>query len=700
MTCISDHYDHDLSAADRARLGTPTGPDMDLPVGDGGFYREYTNGRIYQRPAADDCFAVYGDIFTYWFNELGATGGRLGYPISDEHDSPHARGRVSDFEHGQIYWAPGSGAYLAYGDGDPSTAPPQAFGQWHVRYTSGVVGVHAALLHTNSVLFFSYLVPPDPRAPPQPQRNGSAAVLDLETGGIFLPTVFDETGAPTTLENVFCSGEAFLDDGRLVVAGGDREGDERVTGRASPVNTVYVVDPDPDVGAVWRLVGHMQLPRWYPTAVTLPTGDVGVAGGSLAEDFGHVPNTTFDVCSRTATTHVDPPSPLVTHLDYSYPFVFVVPVGAPSGTMMVHHGHTTSFFEPTTLRPTVESITSAAFRTYGVQAPCVLLPLRPENDYAPSVMMFGGGIQGSLARRNALTSCERLDFFAPTLRWRLTRDMPVPRVMGDAVLLPDGTIFVCNGSETGTADNAPTPCLSSYIYDPDADTWSPMANATVPRLYHSTALLLPDARVLTAGSDSAWNLEPLDRSEVRVEIFSPPYLFGGDRPALTDAPLHVDYGAVFHVQSPDAMDVDSLVLVKCGVTTHSFNMGQRWVGLVLLGATVDGTITTRAPPTSVVAPPGWYMLFLLRMGVPSVARFIRLGGPATVDTAPPRQPPQPGSNVPSFLWRQVYRPPPAAYWVPGPDPGPVERAVRRLTREVADLRARLDALEKKPSGKK
>jgi hypothetical protein len=147
---------------------------------------------------------------------------------------------------------------------------------------------------------------------------------------------------------------------------------------------------------------------------------------------------------------------------------------------------------------------------------------------------------------------------------------------------------------------------------------------TVPRLYHSTALLLPDARVMTAGSDSMWNPDPFHESQLRLEIFSPPYLFAGARPEISSCPDQIDYGADLQVGTPQAAIIDAIALMRCGSSTHSFNPDQRHVGLTIK-ARAANSLTLEAPPDGFVAPPGYYMLFLLKDGVPSVSSFVRVG---------------------------------------------------------------------------
>jgi hypothetical protein len=260
-----------------------------------------------------------------------------------------------------------------------------------------------------------------------------------------------------------------------------------------------------------------------------------------------------------------------------------------------------------------------------VEGACVLLPLRPTTDppYRATVMMIGGGGPGAGIAAPATASCELLDTAADPRAWRLTAPMNHPRVMPDAVLLPDGTVFVANGSDQGQSDNSAAPVYEAEIYDPRTATWQRAATASVPRLYHATALLLPDGRVLTAGTDGSWNQPPYNVGELRIELYSPPYLFRGTRPTLATAPDGVQYGQSFTIGSPDAGRIDEAVLVRCGSVTHSNNFNQR---LVELGITArsDQSLTVTAPPDGYVAAPGIYLLFLVADGIPSPGRFIQI----------------------------------------------------------------------------
>ncbi len=240
------------------------------------------------------------------------------------------------------------------------------------------------------------------------------------------------------------------------------------------------------------------------------------------------------------------------------------------------------------------------------------------------LVIGGGGTPPVDMRTRATESCETLDTAAAAPAWVLSAAMSQPRVMPDAVLLPDGTVFVANGSSTGFADNGANPVYEAEIYDPVVNGWTTVCTMQVPRLYHATALLLPDARVLTAGTDSQWNPDPFHVSELRLELYSPPYLFRGARPVIESAPAQLEYNTTVTLRCSTSPAVGSACLVRCGSVTHSFNSDQRLVALPAT-AGAGGAVSVDTPPDPMVAPPGFYLLFVLtNAGVPSIANFVRL----------------------------------------------------------------------------
>jgi Domain of unknown function (DUF1929)/PKD domain len=130
--------------------------------------------------------------------------------------------------------------------------------------------------------------------------------------------------------------------------------------------------------------------------------------------------------------------------------------------------------------------------------------------------------------------------------------------------------------------------------------------------------------------------------EQHIEIYLPAYLFTTDangntipatRPTITSSPTNIGYAGSFQVQTPNAANISSVVLVRPGSDTHAFDMDQRLVGLTFTAG--SGVLTVTGPPTQNIAPPGYYMLLLVNSaGVPSIANFVQ------VSNNPTDQPPK------------------------------------------------------------
>src|SRR5690606_34755423 len=241
----------------------------------------------------------------------------------------------------------------------------------------------------------------------------------------------------------------------------------------------------------------------------------------------------------------------------------------------------------------------------------VLLPLRPP-DYRARVLTFGGIPD---ARTEIATeTAEIMDFGTTPYKWEYTASMHHKRVNVCAVLLPDGTVLAVGGNSKGQFDEI---VLDTELYDPDTGTWQTVAPMRVPRGYHSTALLLPDGRVLACGST------PYGNYELRMEVYSPSYLFRGARPRIVRIPQkRLTYGEPFEVAYEGA--VESIALIRPGATTHAFDMDQRYVELTFPPQGRDRLLVD-APIDEPHVPPGYLMLFLhSEPGVPSVAEFVHL----------------------------------------------------------------------------
>jgi hypothetical protein len=196
--------------------------------------------------------------------------------------------------------------------------------------------------------------------------------------------------------------------------------------------------------------------------------------------------------------------------------------------------------------------------------------------------------------------------------------MNFPRRNVNGVLLPDGKVLICSGIRHFKWDADPGYVYEAELFDPQAESWTVAAPMTVGRQYHSVSLLLADGRVLNVGSQSA-----IVR-EMRMEVFSPPYLFRGPRPKISSAPATANYDDDFLVESPDSCRIDRVVFIRPTSVTHHTNTDQRYLPLRWKR---EGSCGLRivAPANAQLAPPGYYLLFILDdCGVPSVGRFVRL----------------------------------------------------------------------------
>ena len=240
------------------------------------------------------------------------------------------------------------------------------------------------------------------------------------------------------------------------------------------------------------------------------------------------------------------------------------------------------------------------------------------------MIIFGGN-------NPATNTTEIIDFSAATPKWAYGPNMSQPRIEMNGTMLPNGKILALGGSLKD--EDTSTASLQADLYDTATNTMSAAGSEAYARVYHSVSLLMPDGTVWVAGGN------PMRGTyEQHVEVYTPPYLYNssGDlatRPTITSVSNSViGYGSSFTVTTPDAANISSVVLMKNGSVTHAFDMDQRMVGLNFTKG--SGVLTVTGPPNGNIAPPGWYMLFLLNSsGVPAVAKFVQVSLTPT-DTAP------------------------------------------------------------------
>jgi galactose oxidase len=487
-----------------------------------------------------------------------------------------------------------------------SATDPSKIGQWSDKMPLPNVPIHTHLLPTGKVLFWGRRNPPGtPDYPSLNQRETHPFIWDpAEPQTPAKPTKNQPTDSQGKPINLFCSGHSFLADGRLLVTGGhlfDSQG----------LSTSTFYDPFKDQ---WTAGPTMNNGRWYPTAVTLADGKAFVCSGSFPTGPLQPP---LNANTVNNVSQILENGSWINLTDFTglplYPRFHVAPSGA---LFMAGSLATTYLFQDFEGKP--GTWIPIAGRSAG------------NSDYAPSVMYDAGKIVfiGGGAPTNIV---EVIDLNAPKPAWAVVAPMRFRRRQHNATLLADGTVLVTGGTQGGDFDNLVIgqPIRAGEIWDPATGTWTLMAEESVDRCYHSTAVLLPDGRVFSGGGGEYAPVVGVDQSNPPInthadaQIFSPPYLFKGDRPTVSKAPAKVVYGQKFSVETPAPNEISMITWIRLGSVTHSFNQNQR----INFPAFQRGTnqITVTAPANGNVCPPGHYMLFLLNQKkVPSKAAIIQI----------------------------------------------------------------------------
>jgi hypothetical protein len=423
--------------------------------------------------------------------------------------------------------------------------------------------VHATLLPDGRVFFISYYA-------------------ESLHPNLWDPVSNSFTATASSSYALFCSGHAMLADGRVFLAGGHV---------ADYVGYAHAVIFDPATSGFTSLP-DMNTGRWYPTATTLPNGDVLVVSGDINS------NTNVDALPQvfqfsTMTWRNLTTAQLSLPL---YPDMLVAPNGK---VFNAGPSRQTRYLDTTGTGAwsNVAVLNFTGFRDYG---PAVM--------YAPGKVAVIGGADPPTA------TAETIDLNAAPPTWHYTGSMHFPRRQHNAVILPDGKVFIVGGSSARGFDTSTSPVLPTEMWDPATGQFTVMASIAVYRGYHSTALLLADGRVLSAGGNVGGP---------NAQLFSPPYLFAGPRPGISSAPVSAGYGQTLFVGTPDAASISKVTLLRQASVTHSNSMSQ---GFQQLSFTQTSTgLNVTMPANANLAPPGYYMLFILNgAGVPSVGSTIQI----------------------------------------------------------------------------
>ena len=440
-----------------------------------------------------------------------------------------------------------------------SDVGPDTVGEWSAPFQGPfpIVGIHTTLLHTGKVLMID--------------KKGAYLWDPVGSGHV-------SVNPPNIL---YCSGHTALPNGNVLFIGGvDQNGARgpRWTYEFDVANTRWVRGPDTRRG------------RYYPTVCLLADGRVVITSGKLED--GQSLNDDVEVYHNGTLQLVG------SRLLRMYPHMWML----PSGKVLVSDAAArTAVLDPATWSWTAAPNMLAK----RVSSAGVFMPSGPQGT---SRVLVTAGHKNNTAGPVATT--ESFDGANPGAGWRAMAPLPQPRSHMNLVYLPDGSMLGVGGA------NVDGKQAQSLLYDPVANTWTGLVSQTEERGYHSTALLLPDGRVLSAGDNF------LPGGGTKLELYSPPYLFRGARPVVTAGPSTATWASTISVTTPSA--VSRVVLVRPSSVTHTNDMNQRHLELPF---TTTGTgVTADTPVSARVAPPGWYMLFLLNAaGVPSIAHWVRFG---------------------------------------------------------------------------
>lgn len=533
-----------------------------------------------------------------------------------------------------------SGANVAAAAAEPrQVGGPEAIGQWGPVETLDTVPVHMSLLPDGRLLYWGRDKDPTDKW----DVGGTCQTYTWHPTSKVKETLLSKPSA-----NLFCSGHNFLPDGRLLVAGGHVR-DNNNPGREG-IGETAVHTFDYRTNGWSRILPGMQQGRWYPSNVTLANGETVIVSGYISGPSAR--NDTPDLFTNANTVRrftASSPIPV-------YPFLHLAPngkvfVGGPGPGQ-------SQFFD------TAANGGGGLFTNVSTMSGDHLLGSSVVYDAAAGNVLMTGGQQFTAGTTLAVS--EKMNLAGPGLYWELVAYLNYPRKHHTSVVLPDGRVLVAGG--TGCAGTNDIRCGAAArnpeiwepnLGNPSQGLWTVMAAnpSGIPRVYHSVALLLPDARVLVgggglpaAGGEVVPNVPPnvgtttcFDGTHASnnvncrvyghkdVEIFSPPYLFttGGvlaTRPRIITAPNVVSRGQTFSVGKNSGAPgvVGSVVFIRLPSVTHGFNFDQRRVvaNFQVISST---SINVTAPADGRVCPPGHYMMFLVNTsGVPSVAKIIQV----------------------------------------------------------------------------
>ena len=503
-------------------------------------------------------------------------------------------------------------------------------GEWKTVTGWNFATVHATLLYTGDVMLWSW----------NPASDGTK---------LYNPNTNTFTNISIS-NNIFCAGHATLPDGRIFVAGG------HISNNVGTKNT-NIYDP---ATKKWTAGPTMRDGRWYPTVTVLPDGRTVIMTGDATKDrMATIPEVyNPETNSLSALTNIQ--TTTLAAYSATFPLQNNKVAAISYGNADIH-------------------ILDADAKTWTYKGKA-LNNGGAAAHFRPGKILMSGGRNGSVSD----TKTTIIDINGANPVSRTVDGMQYGRYYHNLVNLPDGRVLAVGGSGNGTTSGSSGP-LANEIWDPTTEQWTTVAPLSVKRMYHSTAVLLPDGRVLASGGRNGTG------ENYGAEIYSPPYLFKGARPNITEVPSTINSGTSIKLTTPESAEISQVNLLTPASQTHTHDMSQRFVPLNF--RKVTGGLNVVIPDDASVLPKGYYMLFIVNAsGVPSVSKMVKVTNdplptltPTPIPTATPsptRVPTPTATPKPTVIPTKTVTPTmiPTATVLPSPKPTGVPSGVPTPTK--------------------
>ncbi|XP_031094980.1 aldehyde oxidase GLOX1-like [Ipomoea triloba] len=522
-----------------------------------------------------------------------------------------------------------------------------------VTQNVGVSAMHMQLMINNKVVWFdtTNLGPSALMQNPRWCRKDLKGLDDCWAHGVtYDPYTAKVVKTLGLTLNPWCSSGGLSSTGKLINTGGYDNG----------IRGIRIVDPC-DTCDFRENIG-LASNRWYASQQMLENGDIIVVASQQMLENGDIivvggrrsPNYEFIVPDQLKFPNKQFPLRLLVettdgHLENNlYPFVYLL----PDGNVFLFANDRSIIFNPRTGR-TIRELPKlpGGSRNYPASGQSALLPLKltpntKANDFVKAeVLVCGGNTHEAFKVTErpprqfppALKDCGRIVANQVGAQWEID-EMPSRRVMGDMLILPNGDLLLLNGAQTGTAawDAAEEPNFTPVLYSPNkpkGSRFTQLKLTRIARMYHSSSGVMPDGKILVAGSNThaTYDFRAKYPTDMRVQKFSPPYLAPAlqkFRPEILDiTPKQLVYGQNFKINIRLDVPADisgiKVTMYPPPFTTHGFSQGQR---MLILGLTsvANKTISAVAPPSGKLAPPGYYLIFVVHRGVPSKGMWVHI----------------------------------------------------------------------------